>query len=158
MEFILGACAGKLVAGSRGTLIKRITTDSRAAQPGDLFVALAGERHDGHAFLPDVIQKGVDAVMVEANKVPAALPKCAVIAVDNTRKALGQVAARYRSDFDIPVVAVGLITEPQQAEAIVSTGDADLVALARAMLFDPRWPWRAAPTWWPPCRTCRAMR
>jgi UDP-N-acetylmuramoyl-tripeptide--D-alanyl-D-alanine ligase len=107
VEFILGACAGKLVAGVPGTLIKRVTTDSRAAQAGDLFVALAGERHDGHDFLRDVIQKGVDAVMVETNKVPANLPKCAVIAVENTRKALGQVAARYRSDFDLPVVAVG---------------------------------------------------
>ena len=89
------------------TLVKRVNTDSRAAQPGDLFVALAGERHDGHDFLRDVIQKGVAAVMVETNKVPASLPKCAVIAVENTRKALGQVAARYRTDFSLPVVAVG---------------------------------------------------
>ena len=44
----------------------------------------------------------------------------------------------------MPVVAVGLITEFEQAEAIVSTGDADLIALARAILFDPRWPWHAA--------------
>ena len=107
MEFILGACAGKLVAGAPGALIRRITTDSRAAQAGDLFVALAGERHDGHAFLPEVIQKGVDAVMVETNKVPINAPKCAVIAVDNTRKALGQIAAKYRGDFNLPVVAVG---------------------------------------------------
>ena len=42
------------------------------------------------------------------------------------------------------VVAVGLITEFEQAEAIVSTGDADLIALARGILFDPRWPWHAA--------------
>lgn len=42
------------------------------------------------------------------------------------------------------VFAVGMITEPKQAERIVSDGDADCVALARAMLFDPRWPWRAA--------------
>jgi UDP-N-acetylmuramoyl-tripeptide--D-alanyl-D-alanine ligase len=107
VEFILGACAGKLAAGSPGTLVKRVTTDSRAAQPGDLFIALAGERHDAHEFLPDVTQKGVAAVMVEANKVPANLPKCAVIVVENTRRALGQVAARYRSDFSLPVVAVG---------------------------------------------------
>ncbi len=95
------------MAGLPGTLIKRVNTDSRAAQPGDLFVALAGEHHDAHKFLPEVIQKGVAAVMVEANKVPESLPKCAVIAVENTRKALGQVAARYRSDFSLPVVAVG---------------------------------------------------
>jgi 2,4-dienoyl-CoA reductase-like NADH-dependent reductase (Old Yellow Enzyme family) len=44
----------------------------------------------------------------------------------------------------LPVVAVGLITDFDQAEAIVGTGDADLIALARAILFDPRWPWHAA--------------
>ncbi|EIZ78997.1 putative oxidoreductase [Novosphingobium sp. Rr 2-17] len=44
----------------------------------------------------------------------------------------------------LPVVAVGLITEPEQAEAIVATGDADMIALARTILYDPRWPWHAA--------------
>lgn len=44
----------------------------------------------------------------------------------------------------LPTIAVGLITEPDQAEAIIGTGDADLVALARGMLYDPRWPWHAA--------------
>ena len=44
----------------------------------------------------------------------------------------------------MPVIAVGLITEPDQAEAIVATGDADMVALARGILFEPTWPWRAA--------------
>jgi UDP-N-acetylmuramoyl-tripeptide--D-alanyl-D-alanine ligase len=107
LEFILGACAGKLTAGSPDTLVQRVNTDSRAARPGDLFIALTGERHDGHDFLRDVTQKGVAAVMVEANKVPASLPKCAVIVVENTRRALGQLAARYRNDFSLPVVAVG---------------------------------------------------
>ncbi|WP_233858825.1 NADH:flavin oxidoreductase/NADH oxidase [Paraburkholderia sp. HD33-4] len=44
----------------------------------------------------------------------------------------------------LPVIAVGMITGFEQAEAILSTADADLVALARAVLFDPRWPWHAA--------------
>lgn len=44
----------------------------------------------------------------------------------------------------MPVIAVGLITEFEQAEAIIGTGDADLVAIARAALYDPRWPWHAA--------------
>jgi len=44
----------------------------------------------------------------------------------------------------LPTIAVGLITEPEQAEAIVADCQADLVALARGMLFDPRWPWHAA--------------
>ena len=45
---------------------------------------------------------------------------------------------------DMPVIAVGLITEPQQAEDIVASDQADFVGLARAMLFEPHWPWRAA--------------
>jgi 2,4-dienoyl-CoA reductase-like NADH-dependent reductase (Old Yellow Enzyme family) len=44
----------------------------------------------------------------------------------------------------MPVIAVGLITEFEQAEAIVGTGDADMIALARTILYDPRWPWHAA--------------
>jgi 2,4-dienoyl-CoA reductase-like NADH-dependent reductase (Old Yellow Enzyme family) len=41
-------------------------------------------------------------------------------------------------------MAVGLITEPEQAEAIIASGQADMVALARGMLYNPRWPWHAA--------------
>lgn len=53
-------------------------------------------------------------------------------------------ARAVKQAISIPVVAVGLITEPEQAEAILATGDADLIALGRGMLFDPRWPWHAA--------------
>lgn len=107
VEFILDACAGKLVKGSATTLVKRINTDSRTVQPGDLFVALAGEHHDGHSFLSDVMHKSAAAVMVETNKIPVNQSKSAVVAVPDTRKALGQVAARYREDFSLPVAAVG---------------------------------------------------
>ena len=44
----------------------------------------------------------------------------------------------------MPTIAVGLITEPQQAEDILVRGDADLIALARAFLYKPRWVWEAA--------------
>ena len=44
----------------------------------------------------------------------------------------------------LPTIAVGLITEPEQAEAIIANGEADAVSLARGMLYDPRWPWHAA--------------
>jgi 2,4-dienoyl-CoA reductase-like NADH-dependent reductase (Old Yellow Enzyme family) len=53
-------------------------------------------------------------------------------------------AEKIRREAGIVTRAVGLITEPEQAEAIVAEGKADVVALARAMLADPRWPWRAA--------------
>ena len=44
----------------------------------------------------------------------------------------------------MPVSTVGLITDFDQAEAIVGTGDADMIGLARTILYDPRWPWHAA--------------
>lgn len=53
-------------------------------------------------------------------------------------------AERIRREAGIVTRAVGLITEPDEAEAIVASGRADMVALARAVLADPRWPWRAA--------------
>jgi len=54
------------------------------------------------------------------------------------------LARAVKAAVTMPVVAVGLITDVQQAEAIVGTGDADMIALARAILYDPRWPWHAA--------------
>jgi len=53
-------------------------------------------------------------------------------------------AARVKSESGLTTIAVGLITDAEQAEAIVAEGAADAIALARAMLFDPRWPWHAA--------------
>ena len=64
------------------------------------------------------------------------------------------LAARIREASGLPVAAVGLITEPQQAEKIVSDGEADAVFLARELLRDPHWAQRAAEalgadTYWP---------
>ena len=53
-------------------------------------------------------------------------------------------AATIGRQTTMPVIAVGMITEPAQAEQIVVSGQADMVALARAILYDPRWPWHAA--------------
>jgi 2,4-dienoyl-CoA reductase-like NADH-dependent reductase (Old Yellow Enzyme family) len=53
-------------------------------------------------------------------------------------------AEAIRQEVKIPVIAVGLITEPKQAEEILATGKADMIAIARGILWDPRWPWTAA--------------
>jgi len=53
-------------------------------------------------------------------------------------------AERLRAEVGLPTIAVGLISEPEQAEGVIAEGKADLVALARAMLFNPHWPWQAA--------------
>jgi 2,4-dienoyl-CoA reductase-like NADH-dependent reductase (Old Yellow Enzyme family) len=68
-----------------------------------------------------------------AQRIPAPTPGIHVPFARAIRRATGMAT-----------MAVGLITEPEHAEAIVAAGDADMVALARAMLRDPRWPWRAA--------------
>ena len=54
------------------------------------------------------------------------------------------LARAVKQAVSMPVIAVGLITDYDQAESIVSRGDADMIALARAILYDPRWPWHAA--------------
>ena len=54
------------------------------------------------------------------------------------------LARPVKSVVRMPVVAVGLITSFEQAEAIVATGEADMIALARTIVYDPRWPWHAA--------------
>ncbi len=53
-------------------------------------------------------------------------------------------AHRVKVEAKIPTIAVGLITEPEQAEAIIASGEADAISVARAILYDPRWPWHAA--------------
>ena len=101
------ACAGELLSGSPAAFARRVCTDSRQIQPGDLFFALVGGRFDGHDFLEDVAKKGAVAVVVERRRAPAKLGACAVIAVDDTRRALGRLAAKHRAQFALPVVAVG---------------------------------------------------
>lgn len=55
-------------------------------------------------------------------------------------------AEAIKKDVNIPVIAVGLITDAQQAEGILEYKQADAIAIARALLYDPRWPWHAAVT------------
>jgi UDP-N-acetylmuramoyl-tripeptide--D-alanyl-D-alanine ligase len=107
LQLIVNACAGELLSGSPAARVRRVCTDSRQVQEGDLFFALPGPRFDGHDFLLDVAAKGAAAVVVERSRAPAALHGCSVIGVDDTRKALGRLAARHRANFTLPVVAVG---------------------------------------------------
>ena len=104
LQFIARACAGKLRSGSSATVIHGVCTDSRRVQAGDVFFALSGERFDGHSFLPEVVNKAA-AVVVRDGQAPAPSGSCAVIAVAEPRKALGRLAAEYRKEFELPMVA-----------------------------------------------------
>ena len=107
LKFVAGACAAELKRGSGEMVVQHVCTDSRQARAGDLFFAIKGGRFDGHDFLDEVAAKGIAAVVVEQKKVSEHLPECAVLIVDNTRAALGRLAATYRREFDLPVIAVG---------------------------------------------------
>ena len=92
--------------------ISGVSTDSRTVKENELFFALKGENFDAHDFLGDVIVKKPAAIVVhkswrEKNSALIAQSGCAVIAVEDTTKALGELANVYRKKFDIPVVAIG---------------------------------------------------
>ena len=107
MKFVAEACAAERKRGSGEAALQRVCTDSRQARAGDLFFAIKGERFDGHDFVNEVAAKSVTAVVVERKRIPPTLPDCAVLVVDDTRRALGRLAAAYRREFDLPVIAVG---------------------------------------------------
>jgi 2,4-dienoyl-CoA reductase-like NADH-dependent reductase (Old Yellow Enzyme family) len=73
-------------------------------------------------------------------------------------------AAQIKAEVGIPTMAVGMINQSRQAEEIIAKGQADLVALARGMLYDPRWAWHAAEELWvdleypPQYRRCHPSR
>jgi UDP-N-acetylmuramoyl-tripeptide--D-alanyl-D-alanine ligase len=107
LEYVATACAGEQLSGAPEARVHRVCTDSRQVKAGDLFFALRGERLDGHEFLREAAGRGAGGVVVERGRLPAKRGNCAIIAVADTRKALGLLAARYRKDFALPVVAVG---------------------------------------------------
>ena len=107
LKFITAACAGEQLNGSPDELVQRVCTDSRKIAQGDLFFALPGDAFDGHDFVEQVIRKGAVAVVVKRERAPISANGCGVIAVPDTRTALGQFAARYRHDFSVPIVAIG---------------------------------------------------
>ena len=83
--------------------VLRVSTDSRAIQPGDLFIALRGERFDGGAFAAQALQQGAAGVVLDRAQAPEI---AAAIRVDDTRLALGKLAAAWRARFRLPVVAI----------------------------------------------------
>jgi UDP-N-acetylmuramoyl-tripeptide--D-alanyl-D-alanine ligase len=80
-----------------------VTTDSRKVAPGNLFVALRGERFDAHAFLQQVVDQGAVAVVVEQRPSDLSIP---ALVVPDTRIALGEIARHWRRQFSLPVIGV----------------------------------------------------
>ena len=100
--------AARVLGGARSgpnVTFSAVNTDSRHSQPGELFVALRGERFDGHAFVAAALALGAAAALVEQGRLPATADT-PMISVPDTGQALGALAAYWRGRFDIPVVAI----------------------------------------------------
>nr|MCU0811637.1 UDP-N-acetylmuramoyl-tripeptide--D-alanyl-D-alanine ligase [Thiobacillaceae bacterium] len=125
------AMLGVPYSGTDATVL-RVSTDSRSIQPGDLFIALRGEKFDGGAFAAQALQQGAAGVVLDATQAPDI---AAAIRVDDTRLALGRLAAAWRARFDIPVVAItgsnGKTTVKEMLAAILrAEAGADAAVLA----------------------------
>ncbi len=99
--------AARVVAGrviGANVRFARVTTDSRALRAGDLFVALSGERFDGHAFVPAALAQGAVAALVADSRAPALAGD--LIAVPSPLAALGALGAYWRAQFALPVAVV----------------------------------------------------
>lgn len=92
----LASFADGTLSGISSVPVSRVITDSRKVQPGDLFVALKGDKFDAHDFLPQVIAAGASAVLIEKGR-GAASDGCALIEVDDTLAGLQNLARGYRS-------------------------------------------------------------
>ncbi|MDP1637955.1 MAG: UDP-N-acetylmuramoyl-tripeptide--D-alanyl-D-alanine ligase [Candidatus Nitrotoga sp.] len=114
-------------------LFTSVSSDSRAINAGDLFVALQGENYDGAAFVAGATQSGAVAALVKTTNYRGVDSPCPLLLVDDTRLALGHLAAHWRAQFNIPVIAVtgsnGKTTVKEMLASILraATNDDDAV-------------------------------
>ncbi len=123
---IIEATGGTLLQGRPDQSLAGISTDTRQIHPSDCFVALVGERTDGHEFLPEALTKGAGALVIARSRETPALiapGEAAVVAVPDTLYALGELARYWRRAHPIPVVAVtgsnGKTTSKEMVAAVL---------------------------------------
>ena len=120
LQWLLPRIPTARLVGDGGLSVHRVHTDSRTLQRGDLFVALKGERFDANAFLADVKVSGARAAIAHGGLAEAGLSG---IEVPNTTLALGALAAGWRAQFNLPLIAVtgsnGKTTVTQMIAAIL---------------------------------------
>ncbi|MCL2828710.1 MAG: UDP-N-acetylmuramoyl-tripeptide--D-alanyl-D-alanine ligase [Oscillospiraceae bacterium] len=114
---------GTLVGGGPSTEIQQVVMDSRRDVTGALFVAIPGNRVDGHDFVSDVHQRDAVCALVE-REIDASGP---LIVVDSTLRAIRDLAAYYRSLFDIPVIGI--------TGSVGKTGTKEMIAAVLATKY-----------------------
>jgi len=103
---VADATRGRLVSGDAGTPIDRISIDSRALAGGELFVAIRGDRHDGHAFAADALGRGAVGVLIEETSSVPAGTSAVVLQVADTTSGLQDIARFVRRTSGARVVAI----------------------------------------------------
>ncbi|HHV16491.1 MAG TPA: UDP-N-acetylmuramoyl-tripeptide--D-alanyl-D-alanine ligase [Gelria sp.] len=106
LEFVCRSINGRIIEGNNKQVITSVTTDSRRVEEGALFIALAGERFDGHDFVQTALEQGARAAVVSRAIDIYGAENKTLILVDDTLQALQALAASYRRCFEIPVIAV----------------------------------------------------
>lgn len=107
LQTMLPWLAGAELQGDGALQVQRVHTDTRTLRAGDLFVALRGERFDGAQFIAQAKDMGAVAVLCEASgRSLAQSVGMAAVVVPDTRLALGQLATGWRSQFELPLIAV----------------------------------------------------
>jgi len=96
---------GTLLQGDPAVAVKRLHTDTRTIAEGDCFVALRGDRFDGHTFVPQAREQGAVAAVV-SNRVPEAPGDLGLVEVPNTLEALQRFAGTYRSLLPVRTIGV----------------------------------------------------
>lgn len=118
LGFILNATGGRLGRESYNIKVSGVSTDTRNIKHGDLFIAIRGEKFDGHDFIEKAFELGAFAALSER---PVENVCCPVIIVKDTRAALLHLAQNYRMNFGIPVVGVtGSVGKTSTKDAIYS--------------------------------------
>jgi UDP-N-acetylmuramoyl-tripeptide--D-alanyl-D-alanine ligase len=103
---IAGAVSGRLVSGSADRRFSQVSTDTRTIPAGALFVAIRGERFDGHAFVEAALEKGAAGAVVQKGLSGRAGGEAAIIEVNDTLRALGDLARFLRRAHPVPLAAV----------------------------------------------------
>ena len=100
------AVGGTLDERTAGHVFARVETDSRKLRPGDLFVALRGERFDGHDFVAQALERGAAGALVAEDRRDEFAADAPCIAVRSPLRALGQLARSWRARFTLPLIAI----------------------------------------------------
>lgn len=103
---ILKATNGTLLSGDTNQTINSVCIDSRKATKNCLFIALKGEKTDGHNFIRNAVDLGAEVCLIEKNYAIDKEIKCCLIEVDSTLEGLQNLATYYRNKFSIPVIGV----------------------------------------------------